>query len=896
MTIYVGVSLVVTGMAPIDILGSDVPLVNAFTFHDAPWAGRIVSFGSIFGLTTAAFTCLMGQPRIFYQMAKDGLLPSLFAKLHHRTHVPVSSTIFTGVLVASIAFVFDLDFLANVISCGTLQVFTFVNAGVLLLRMRPSLSGAGVVHRVLLFVISCFALSLSFVFDLPWTIQGVLAAMMVASFVFIYRLGKLGGAGVVHRVLLFVISCFALSLSFVFDLPWTVQGMLAAMMVASFVFIYRLGKLGDLTTSFQCPLVPFVPCMGILANVYMVASIPGEGWIGVLIWLGAGLFKSMMERHSSVEYLLPFQSSRPGECEEDDENPANSDDESSVESSSKTRESNDKMLELYRQAVPLVQPQSTAAIRTLGAIVHDRELVKRMLQRPQPYAKQLDRRPQNRVSPASRCASLSALPPSALPLSSDSALENAQQSTGSRRLAFMAACEKLLMTFDPQVQQTRRIKLMQIKPLLRFHGLEVADAAFRRWEQRLSSFALSDSMATTGQTISVSEFITGCQLWFTETFLIDHVQNLSTWQKQQCAMKAGKGKHNKLLPLQYDHRQSPAHAHQPPFDQLAHQSDATSTFSYEAYARNPPPRVPSLNASASAPALLHARYCSHNKPDPITLAAVTKLKTAKVQERRKKKEVEVLVRQAKQQNTEMARAFAASVAMISRHVHNEEMRDHRVSELDKQIARTDLTRHWNQLHKAHCQAIEEDARAQRTREVCAMKALAKEELHLSRDFRTLREEVVRRNKPLFTLSSSTKTVFPAPPEILAARATASTDEDHRRLARVEREHNEHMRSLQLLDYAYDRKRMMADALQPRADSALVEVDVADEELPADRVLQLAGDELWRQLVQRQLDGDPDSIALFVPPSNAPPAALRYFGISRPVSMPAFASTVDRNLQ
>ncbi|KAG3117293.1 hypothetical protein PI124_g3426 [Phytophthora idaei] len=237
MTIYVGVSLVVTGMAPVDILGTEVPLINAFTFHDAPWPRRIVSVGSIFGLTTAAFTCLMGQPRIFYQMAKDGLLPSIFAKLHHRTHVPVASTIFTGALVASIAFVFDLGFLANVISCGTLQVFTFVNAGVLLLRMRPSLSGAGVVHRVLLFVISCFALSLSFVFDLPWTIQGIFAAMVIASY----------------------------------------------------VFIHRLGKFGDLTTSFQCPLVPFVPCMGILANVYMVASIPGEGWIGVFIWLGAGL-------------------------------------------------------------------------------------------------------------------------------------------------------------------------------------------------------------------------------------------------------------------------------------------------------------------------------------------------------------------------------------------------------------------------------------------------------------------------------------------------------------------------------------------------------------------------------------------------------------------------------
>ncbi|KAG1711150.1 hypothetical protein DVH05_013866 [Phytophthora capsici] len=458
----------------------------------------------------------------------------------------------------------------------------------------------------------------------------------------------------------------------------------------------------------------------------------------------------------------------------------------------------------------------------------------------------------------------------------------------------MAACEKLITTFDPQVQQTRRIKLQQIKPLLRFHGLEVDDAAFRRWEQRLPPRISHEQTTITGPTVSVSEFIQGCRLWFTETFLIEHVRRLSTWQQQQRTMKSGKGKQTKLLPLRCD-LQSPSQANLSPFDQIAHESDATNTFSYESYACNPPQK-PSLRSSASAPALLHSKFCSHNMPDPGTLAAVAKLKTAQLQQRRQKKEADTLTRRARQQSVEMARAFTASVAMISRHVHNEEVRDHRENELDMQIARTDQTRYWNQLHKAHCQAIEQDARAQRAREVCAMKTLAQQELHMSRDFRALREEVVRRNKHLFALSTSTSTIFPAPPEILAARATASTQADHKRLARVEREHAEHMRSLQLLDYAYDRKRMMADSLQPRADSTLVEVDVANEELPTERMVQLAGDELWSQLVQQQLGGDPDSIAMFVPPSNAPPAALRYFGTNRPVSMPAFASTVDRNLQ
>ncbi|KAE8911694.1 hypothetical protein PF005_g5941 [Phytophthora fragariae] len=592
---------------------------------------------------------------------------------------------------------------------------------------------------------------------------------------------------------------------------------------------------------------------------------------------------------SAVECLLPFQ--LPRSFNDEDDRADTYDEIGFEDSSTRSRKDGDKMLELYRQAVPLVQPHSTAAIKTIGKIVRDRELVKRMLQRPQPYAKQLDRRPVTYESPAPH---LSALPPSTLPLP-PTELAGANQSSSHRHVMFMAACEKLMVTFDSQVRQTRRLKLVQIKPLLRFHGLEVSEAAFRRWEQRLPPSSSSEPTTMTGPTVTVSDFIQGCQLWFNETFLIEHARNLTTWQKQQQAMKAGKGKNRKLSPLYYDEQQSPAQATQPPFDRLAHQSAATSSFSYEYYARHPPPRAP-LNASASAPALLNAKYCSHNKPDPATLAAVTKLKNAKLQQHRKKKEAGALARQARQQSTEIARAFTASVAMISRHVHNEEVRDHRDNELDMQIARTDQIRHWSQLHKAHCQAIGQDARAQKAREVCAMKALAEEELLLTRDFRALREEVVRRNKPLFAMSSSTSTIFPAPPEILAARATASTQADHRRLARVEREHAEHMRSLQLLDYVYDRKRMMADALQPRADSALVEVEVPDEELPADRVVQLAGDELWHQIVQLHEQGDPDSLALFVPPTNSPPAALRYFGTNRPISLPAFASTVDRNLQ
>jgi C-terminus of AA_permease/Amino acid permease len=79
---------------------------------------------------------LMGQPRIFYSMSKDGLLFPIYARVNPHTGVPTTGTIITGVLTAMVACLVDLECLANAISLGTLQVFTFVNAGVILLRVQ----------------------------------------------------------------------------------------------------------------------------------------------------------------------------------------------------------------------------------------------------------------------------------------------------------------------------------------------------------------------------------------------------------------------------------------------------------------------------------------------------------------------------------------------------------------------------------------------------------------------------------------------------------------------------------------------------------------------------------------------------------------------------------------
>ncbi|ETV74585.1 hypothetical protein H257_10730 [Aphanomyces astaci] len=250
MSIYIGVSLVVTGMAPVAVLGTDVPIVNAFDYQHLPWVSHVVSFGSMFGLTTAAFTCLMGQPRIFYQMSKDGLLPECLSAVHASTQVPYWSTVLTGVGVAAFAYFFDLNVLANVISCGTLMVFTFVNAGLLVLRFDTTTSTSTTSH-----------------------------------------LHMLSTAAFPVRLLSFVVSSLATCLAINVDVPTSVQLALGSTVLLTYWWIHN-GTLHPVcsTTVFVCPWVPAVPCLGIFSNTYMMTSLPLLAWTGVAMWMGVGIF------------------------------------------------------------------------------------------------------------------------------------------------------------------------------------------------------------------------------------------------------------------------------------------------------------------------------------------------------------------------------------------------------------------------------------------------------------------------------------------------------------------------------------------------------------------------------------------------------------------------------
>jgi basic amino acid/polyamine antiporter, APA family len=139
-TLYVAVSLVITGMVKYDKVSVDAPLAEAFRSVDKPTIATIISIGALAGLTTVMMILMIGQSRVFFAMSRDKLLPSIFAEVSDRTGTPVRTTVTTGVVIAAMAALLPLEALAKLVNIGTLFAFILVAIGVVILRRtRPDL-------------------------------------------------------------------------------------------------------------------------------------------------------------------------------------------------------------------------------------------------------------------------------------------------------------------------------------------------------------------------------------------------------------------------------------------------------------------------------------------------------------------------------------------------------------------------------------------------------------------------------------------------------------------------------------------------------------------------------------------------------------------------------------
>ena len=134
--LYILMALVMTGIAPYQELNVPHP-VDVAVSKAGPsltWLAVLVDIGAIAGLGSVVLVMLMGQPRIFFSMARDGLLPPMFARVHPKFRTPHVATIITGTVAAVIAGLFPIGLLGELVSIGTLFAFIIVCAGVLMLR------------------------------------------------------------------------------------------------------------------------------------------------------------------------------------------------------------------------------------------------------------------------------------------------------------------------------------------------------------------------------------------------------------------------------------------------------------------------------------------------------------------------------------------------------------------------------------------------------------------------------------------------------------------------------------------------------------------------------------------------------------------------------------------
>jgi basic amino acid/polyamine antiporter, APA family len=133
--LYILVAAVLTGMVHYTEIDIDAPVAAAFATRGLPVAVFLISLGAVVGITSVLLVLLLSQARVLLAMARDGLIPrAFFGAVHPRFRTPHKATILTGVLVATVAALFPLRILAELVNIGTLMAFVIVCAAVMVMR------------------------------------------------------------------------------------------------------------------------------------------------------------------------------------------------------------------------------------------------------------------------------------------------------------------------------------------------------------------------------------------------------------------------------------------------------------------------------------------------------------------------------------------------------------------------------------------------------------------------------------------------------------------------------------------------------------------------------------------------------------------------------------------
>lgn len=140
LILYIGVSLVITGMAPYRTLNSAAPIAKAFSQVGLNWITLIISVAAIAGILSVLFSFMLAASRIWFSMSRDGLLPNWFAKLHAKYKTPYRPTLMIGAVTAIVSGLTPISEVAELVNIGTLAAFILICSSIMVLRKkRPEL-------------------------------------------------------------------------------------------------------------------------------------------------------------------------------------------------------------------------------------------------------------------------------------------------------------------------------------------------------------------------------------------------------------------------------------------------------------------------------------------------------------------------------------------------------------------------------------------------------------------------------------------------------------------------------------------------------------------------------------------------------------------------------------
>jgi len=257
--LYVAVALVVTGITPYYELDTRAPLAAAFRDNGVLWAEIVIAIGAF--VSMVPLVSLPATSRILFSMSRDGLLPE-FLSITSDNGNPWVSQLFAGVLCTCLTLFLDVRTLSELVSIGTLSAFTFVNACVLLLRSREIREDDD---------------------------QRAQSASWMITYLVLFILG---------------VALLAVTTRVV-DVPWLSALFLLLLIVPGGLVFQHFLQYPDVNVqvqTFRTPLVPLVPLLGILVNIYIMCSLAPITWIVFAGWLlaGAVIYFIYGYRHSAA--------------------------------------------------------------------------------------------------------------------------------------------------------------------------------------------------------------------------------------------------------------------------------------------------------------------------------------------------------------------------------------------------------------------------------------------------------------------------------------------------------------------------------------------------------------------------------------------------------------------